>query len=77
LAQELGTLESKIVEVKFAKASDIAEMIGGNGEISMLSERGSISIDERTNSLLVRDLPENISVIEDIVESLDIPVIPK
>ncbi|CCN32764.1 putative Type IV pilus secretin PilQ [Vibrio nigripulchritudo SO65] len=74
LAQELGTLESKIVEVKFAKASDIAEMIGGDGEISMLSERGSISIDERTNSLLVRDLPENISVIEDIVESLDIPV---
>lgn len=74
LAQELGSLESKIIEVKFAKASDIADMIGGHGEVSMLSERGSISIDERTNALLVRDLPENIAVVEDIVESLDIPV---
>ncbi|WP_446751445.1 type IV pilus secretin PilQ [Vibrio sp. S9_S30] len=74
LAQELGSLESKIIEVKFAKASDIADMIGGQGDVSMLSDRGSISIDERTNALLVRDLPESIAVVEDIVESLDIPV---
>ena len=40
----------------------------------MLSERGSMTIDERTNSLLVRELPENILVIRDIIESLDIPV---
>lgn len=40
----------------------------------MLSERGSISIDERTNSLLIRELPDNIAVIREIIESLDIPV---
>ncbi|WP_373417306.1 type IV pilus secretin PilQ [Vibrio sp. D449a] len=74
LEEELGELKSEIIKINFAKASDIAEMIGGDGVVSMLSDRGSITIDERTNSLLVRELSENISVIREIVESLDIPV---
>ncbi len=74
LEEELGELKSEIVKINFAKASEIAEMIGGDSTVSMLSERGSITIDERTNSLLLRELPENIAVIREIVESLDIPV---
>ncbi|RZV19680.1 type IV pilus secretin PilQ family protein [Vibrio alginolyticus] len=74
LTEEMGELSSEIIKVNFAKASDIAEMINGEGNISMLSERGSMTIDERTNSLLIRELPENIEVIREIVESLDIPV---
>ncbi len=74
LEEEMGELSSEIIKVNFAKASDIAEMINGEGNISMLSARGSMTIDDRTNSLLIRELPENISVIRDIIESLDIPV---
>ncbi|EKO3426024.1 type IV pilus secretin PilQ family protein [Vibrio fluvialis] len=74
MAEELGDLQSDILIINFAKASDIAQMIGGDGAVNMLSERGSISIDERTNALLIRELPENIAVIRDIVASLDIPV---
>lgn len=74
LTEEMGELASEIIKVNFAKASDIAEMINGEGNISMLSERGSMTIDERTNSLLIRELPENIEVIREIIESLDIPV---
>ncbi|MGD8111430.1 type IV pilus secretin PilQ [Vibrio sp. TRT 17S01] len=74
MEEELGDLTSEIIKVKFASASEIAEMIGGEGTVNMLSERGSISIDERTNSLLIRDLKENIDVIREIVDSLDIPV---
>ncbi|EPT9328048.1 type IV pilus secretin PilQ [Vibrio alginolyticus] len=74
LTEEMGGLSSEIIKVNFAKASDIAEMINGEGNISMLSERGSMTIDERTNSLLIRELPENIEVIREIIESLDIPV---
>nr|WP_244225207.1 type IV pilus secretin PilQ family protein [Vibrio aquaticus] len=74
LEEELGDLTSEIVKVNFAKASEIAEMIDGDGAISMLSERGSLSVDERTNALLIRDLQENIDVIREIVSSLDIPV---
>lgn len=74
LAEELGDLQSDIIKISFAKASDIAEMIGGTGAVNMLSERGSISIDERTNALLIRELPENIHVIREIIAALDIPV---
>ncbi len=74
LEQTMGELSSEIIKVNFAKASDIAEMINGEGNISMLSERGSMTIDVRTNSLLIRELPENIEVIREIIESLDIPV---
>ncbi|WP_425608512.1 type IV pilus secretin PilQ [Vibrio aestuarianus] len=74
LAEELGDLRSEIININFAKASDIAEMIGGEGPLSMLSQRGSISVDERTNSLLIRELPDNIGVIRHIIAALDIPV---
>ncbi|TVU60348.1 type IV pilus secretin PilQ family protein [Vibrio atlanticus] len=74
LEEELGELKSEIIKINFAKATDIADMIGGDGSVSMLSDRGSITIDERTNSLLIRELEENITVIRGIIESLDIPV---
>lgn len=74
LNEELGDLSSEIIKVNFAKASEVADMIGSNSAVSMLSERGSLSVDERTNSLLIRDLKENINVIRTIVESLDVPV---
>ncbi|KAA8598356.1 Type IV pilus biogenesis protein PilQ [Vibrio cyclitrophicus] len=74
LEEELGELKSEIIKINFAKATDIADMIGGEGAVSMLSDRGSITIDERTNSMLIRELEENIAVIRGIIESLDIPV---
>lgn len=73
-AQGLQLLSSKILKIKYAKASDVADMIQGEGEVSMLSNRGSITIDERTNALLIRDVADNIEVIEGIISVLDIPV---
>ncbi|OEF30066.1 type IV pilus secretin PilQ [Vibrio rumoiensis] len=74
MEEELGDLSSELLQINFAKASDIAMMIGGEGEVSMLTSRGNITVDERTNSLLIRDLATNIEIIKGIVESLDIPV---
>ncbi|WP_375321283.1 type IV pilus secretin PilQ [Aliivibrio logei] len=74
MASELGALSSEILSIKYAKASDIAELLVGEGEITMLSSRGSITVDERTNSLLLRDLPENLIVIKDIIDTLDVPI---
>jgi type IV pilus assembly protein PilQ len=74
VTEALSKLSSEIIKINFAKASELAEMIGSESTVSMLSERGSLSVDERTNSLLVRDLKENIDIIRNIVESLDIPV---
>ena len=74
LASELAALQSEILQINYAKASEVAELIGGEGDITMLSSRGSITIDERTNSLLLRDVPQNIVVIKDIIKTLDVPV---
>ncbi|PWI33182.1 type IV pilus secretin PilQ [Vibrio albus] len=74
MAEALGDLNSDIIQIRYANAADIAQMINGEGESGMLSERGSISVDERTNSLLVRELPDNAEVIRALIESLDVPV---
>ncbi|OAJ93690.1 type IV pilus secretin PilQ [Vibrio bivalvicida] len=73
LTEQLGELTSDIIKVNFAKAADIADLIDGGEEFSMLSSRGSLSIDERTNTLLIRDLEENLVTIRSIVDALDVP----
>lgn len=74
IKKELGNLNTELIAIHFAKASEIAELIDGEREVSMLSSRGNLSVDERTNSLLIRDLPTHIKVIKGIVSSLDVPV---
>lgn len=46
---------------------------GGGGDGGLLSPRGSISVDERTNTLIVRDTPEQIRQVKHMVERLDRP----
>ncbi|WP_370646410.1 type IV pilus secretin PilQ [Photobacterium sp. OFAV2-7] len=73
--QELASLRSEIIQVNFAKATDLAELLqGGDGGSSMLSSRGSLHVDDRTNSLIVNDLGERIDTIKNIIAALDIPV---
>ena len=46
----------------------------GGGKNTLLSARGSIAIDERTNTLLVQDTAENLAEIRRLVQTLDVPV---
>ncbi|NOH64509.1 type IV pilus secretin PilQ family protein [Vibrio sp. RE88] len=71
---ELQPLESEIIAVRFAKAADIAALLSDSAATRMLSERGAISIDSRTNSLLIRDVAINIQAIKAIIAKLDVPV---
>jgi type IV pilus assembly protein PilQ len=72
--RELEPLLSEYVQVNYAKASDLAELMRGSKGNSLLSDRGSVAIDERTNTLLVQDVAERISEIRRLVTTLDIPV---
>ncbi|MFK8029207.1 MAG: type IV pilus secretin PilQ [Gammaproteobacteria bacterium] len=72
--EELAPLRSEFVQVNYAKASDLALLVGSGGENSILSERGSVAIDERTNMLLVQDTAEKLAEIRRLVQRLDIPV---
>lgn len=71
--QELVPLQSEFIQVNYAKASELAALIG-SGETSLLSERGTVTVDQRTNTLLVQDTPEQLAEIRRMVERLDIPV---
>jgi len=71
--QELEPLFSEFLQVNYAKASDLAALIK-EGENSLLSERGSVGIDERTNTLLVQDTVERLRDVRRLVQTLDIPV---
>lgn len=72
--EELAPLYSEYIQVNYAKAEDLAKLLKGEEGNSMLSERGSVSIDERTNTLLLRDTAEKLADIRKLVGSLDIPV---
>lgn len=72
--RELEPLLSEYVQVNYAKATDLAELMKGSKGNSLLSDRGSVGIDERTNTLLVQDVAERIAEIRRLVGTLDIPV---
>jgi len=59
-------LEMEIISIKYSHAKDMINPIK-----SMLSDRGSINVDERTNSLIIRDIPENIAKVREIINTLD------
>ncbi len=70
---ELAPLTTEFVQVNYAKASEIAKLLKAE-ENSLLSERGNVSVDERTNTLLVRDTADNLVGVRKLVTQLDIPV---
>lgn len=72
--QELEPLVSEFLQVNYAKAADLADLIKGKGQNSLLSERGSVALDERTNTLLVQDTASRLGDIRRLVVTLDIPV---
>jgi len=71
--EELAPLYSEYVQVNYAKASELADLVKTDDN-SILSDRGSVSVDERTNTLLIRDTAKSIEDIKRMVTVLDIPV---
>jgi type IV pilus assembly protein PilQ len=72
---ELEPLYSEFIQVNYAKSSDLAALIGGgSGGNALLSDRGSVGIDDRTNTLLVQDTAERLQDIRRLVRTLDIPI---
>jgi type IV pilus assembly protein PilQ len=72
--QELAPLRTEFLTVNYAKASEIARLVKSAAGSSLLSERGNVTVDERTNTLLVQDTAENLTAIRAMVATLDIPV---
>ncbi|MCP1376287.1 type IV pilus secretin PilQ [Dyella lutea] len=89
-AEDNAELVTDYVPISYGKAADIAKLLtteakqgtgsGGGGGASanasrgFLSPRGSVSYDNRTNTLLISDTPEKIKEIRALVAVLDRPV---
>jgi len=88
--EELAPLRTEFIQVNYAKAQDIATLLrtrggtqgagaagGANRNRStdnLLSPRGSVTVDQRTNTLLVQDTADKLTDIRKLVAALDIPV---
>ena len=73
--QELSPVHTEFLQVNYAKVADLSKLIkAGTGKDSMLSPRGSLSVDERTNTLLVQDTSDRLQDIRRLVQTLDVPV---
>ncbi len=70
---DLAPLKSASITVNYAKAANLATILK-TSEGGILTERGSVTVDERTNTILVRDTQESIDEARQLVDSLDIPV---
>jgi type IV pilus assembly protein PilQ len=70
--EELAPLLSEYVQLRYAKAIDIASLL--NSESGLMSGRGTAVVDERTNTLLMKDTGDNLDKIREAIALLDIPV---
>jgi type IV pilus assembly protein PilQ len=70
---EGAPLRSEIIQVNYAKASEMAALLKA-GSKSLLSARGQVSVDTRTNTLLVLETRERLGEIRNLIARLDVPV---
>ncbi len=64
-AEDLKTL---IIPINYAKAADLSTTLKKN-----LSSRGELTVNEPTNSLIAKDVPQNIADIQQLIRLLDLP----
>ena len=71
--KKLAPIRSELLQINYAKAEDIALMLKDKDN-SLLTERGNVSVDSRTNTIWLQDIGAQIEEIRELVKKLDIPV---
>ena len=77
--EELAPVRTEYMQVNYAKAASLAKMLksvgaDGKGGQSLLSARGNVSVDDRTNTLVVQDTTAQLEDIRRLIGRLDVPV---
>lgn len=73
VSDESVPLVTEIWQMHYAKAEEIAHMLQDD-HASMISKRGRIRLDTRTNIICVQDLPSKIALIRTLIRRIDVPV---
>jgi len=73
---ELAPLQSEFIRIRYAKAINVVDLFEAGSEEggSLISERGSVVVDERTNSIVVTDTAAKLAEIRELIEKVDIPI---
>jgi type IV pilus assembly protein PilQ len=70
---ELGPLRSELIPLNYANAEEMQKILKEKNN-SMMSQRGSITFDKRTNTLLLQDIDSKIGNVRALIQRLDVPV---
>lgn len=73
---ELAPLKSEFIQIRYAKAANVVTLFEAGSEQggSLVSERGSVVVDDRTNSIIVTDTAAKLDEIRALIENVDIPI---
>jgi type IV pilus assembly protein PilQ len=71
--EELERLRTEFIRVNYAKAGEMAELLN-QADNAILSNRGSVSVDARTNTLLIKDTTSSLANVRRLLAELDIPI---
>jgi len=82
---ELAPLQTELIKVKYANASDIVALFtsqddgegsseSGETPQGVVSNRGSILVDDRTNAIIVTETPNRIQRLRVLLDQLDVPI---
>lgn len=64
----LTPLKTEIIRINNSTSDDVSKAVAG-----LLTPRGKVTSDSRTNSLILQEIPENIPQIKDFISQLDLP----
>ncbi len=70
---ELEAVRTETFQLNYAKAVDVAKIVS-DGKQSILSKRGSVVVDVRTNQMFVQDVSSRLEDVRKLVAKLDISV---
>jgi type IV pilus assembly protein PilQ len=73
IVEEVAPLLSRVWQIHYAKADDIARLLQ-DSHSSLLSKRGHIEVDVRTNIICVQDTEDRLHEIYKLIQRLDVPV---
>ncbi|MFK7829631.1 MAG: type IV pilus secretin PilQ [Congregibacter sp.] len=73
---ELAPLRSEFIRIRYASAADMVSLFDAGSEDggSLISSRGSVIVEARTNSLIVTETSSKLAEIRDLIERVDIPI---
>lgn len=73
IINEAAELVTRVFQIHYAKAEEIANVIQSN-HVSLLSKRGQVHVDSRTNILCLQDTDEQMLKLNRVIQRLDVPV---